>query len=182
MAVLDVGVANKNEGAGLEVIVLDDILLILDELCNRLVSCLLDLSPNLLEVLLPALELSCSKGQKVGRGCGLVDRGKVGGFGQIEWEYGLDSMDNIKGSFVSGALDGYSLGPEHRVNVVGPLRGLIATHLHERFPNRQVLSLDNTIRSRVVPRYADMSDPISAIEDLEGSHEWGPVVRDELCQ
>ena len=37
MAVLDAGVANKNEGAGLEVVVLDDILLVLDELCNRLV-------------------------------------------------------------------------------------------------------------------------------------------------
>ena len=50
-----------------------------------------------------------------------MDRGEVGGFGQIEWEYGLDSMDNIKGSFVSGALDGYLLGPEHCVNMVGPL-------------------------------------------------------------
>lgn len=50
MAGLDSRVANENKSAGFEIVVLDDMFVVFDELCDGLVLGLLDLSSDVLEI------------------------------------------------------------------------------------------------------------------------------------
>ena len=86
MARLDTRVTHEDKCARFEVVVLDCVLVVLNELGDGLVLCLLDLLPDLLKVFLLTLELSCLDGQELTGCLGFMYWGEVGGFGEVEWK------------------------------------------------------------------------------------------------
>ena len=100
MASLDAGVANKNEVSRFEVVVLDNVFVVLDEVCNGLVSRFLYFLSNVFEVLFSSLKLSRSEGEEFCGGLGLMDGCEVCGFCEVEREHWLDPVSYVEGGFV----------------------------------------------------------------------------------
>ena len=180
-SILDSGVPEENEGAGLEVEVDDSSSMTLLKLLKTSDLSVGDEVAHALQVIRPFGQLPSPKSDKIfGRHAEVLVGSEVSRLGDVERKERVDAMRHVIWRIACGSSNSNTFSPEDLRNGLSPFGLDTTTSLHDGFADVEMLTFHDAVRLQVISRDPDMIYMVLFGKELNSSDPRGAVVGNEL--
>src|ERR1700735_658433 len=93
----------------------------------------------------------------------------------------MDTMDHIEGRITGTSLNSDSFCPKDSMNNAFPLAFVTIARLHNRFANRKMLPLNESVRLRVITGNSNMMYTVFGADVVCSRDECWTVVCNDFC-